>query len=814
MSKVFRAYGRVCQPASAAVAAWSWLRVIVMGAGFFAVAVAATAQVNVPGSYSVSDNGAATYSVPIAVPPGVGGMEPKLSLGYSSQAGNGPMGLGWNLGGVSMIMRCPMTLAHDGVNRAIAWDSADRYCLDGESLVAVKDPASANAPVGAYGGDGTYYATERESFSRVQSFVDPANAGGAAYFVVKTKAGLTMEYGRTADSRIEAQGRTAVREQFVRPYVTGFPKNRHLVTHMVFGRDEVTVEFTFDAEHTGPFAGYAATDAHVQVAGCGVYQYDLARRQITAARIYFDVATLLKQLIDPRYSHRLTDEGAAQAIVTMAAPTEHLDLATVIAVSQAVSGETVLDRLLDTLMQTAVTHAGAERALLILSRDAEPRIAAEATATADRVVVRLCDEHVTGDLLPDTLLGHVLRTRDSVILDDAGTLNPFSTDRYIALKQARSVFCLALTNQAQLIGAIYLEHHHAPRVFAPARTAVLKLLASQAAVCLENSRLSRDLADREARVRSLVDANIIGICTWHTDGRLFDANQEFLRIIGYSREDLVSGRLRWTDFTLPEWRERDARVMEELKRGGTALAQERELLRKDGSRVPVLAGGTLFSDTSNEGVAFVVDLTERKRAEQAAQERERESRLIVDTIPGLVAILTAAGEVDVVNRELVEYCGQQLEAMRQWGTNGTVHPEDLPHLGQVFGPAIATGTPYDFDARIRRFDGVYRWCQVRGLPLRNANGGIVRWYVVLTDIDERKRAEHALRDSERNLKLIIDTIPALAWSARTDGSAEFFNRHYLDFIGLSAEQASGWGWTAAVHPEDVRHDPSFTAAEA
>jgi len=599
------------------------------------------------------------------------------------------------------------------------------------------------------------------------------------------------------------QGRTAVREQFVRPYVTGFPKNRHLVTHMVFGRDEVTVEFTFDAEHTGPFAGYAATDAHVQVAGCGVYQYDLARRQITAARIYFDVATLLKQLIDPRYSHRLTDEGAAQAIVTMAAPTEHLDLATVIAVSQAVSGETVLDRLLDTLMQTAVTHAGAERALLILSRDAEPRIAAEATATADRVVVRLCDEHVTGDLLPDTLLGHVLRTRDSVILDDAGTLNPFSTDRYIALKQARSVFCLALTNQAQLIGAIYLEHRHAPRVFAPARTAVLKLLASQAAVCLENSRLSRDLADREARVRSLVDANIIGICTWHTDGRLFDANQEFLRIIGYSREDLVSGRLRWTDFTLPEWRERDARVMEELKRGGTALAQERELLRKDGSRVPVLAGGTLFSGTSNEGVAFVVDLTERKRAEQAAQERERESRLIVDTIPGLVAILTAAGEVDVVNRELVEYCGQQLEAMRQWGTNGTVHPEDLPHVGQVFGPAIATGTPYDFDARIRRFDGVYRWCQVRGLPLRNANGGIVRWYVVLTDIDERKRAEHALRDSERNLKLIIDTIPALAWSARTDGSAEFFNRHYLDFIGLSADQASGWGWTAAVHPEDL-----------
>jgi len=600
------------------------------------------------------------------------------------------------------------------------------------------------------------------------------------------------------------QGRTAVRDQFVRPYITGFPRNRHLVKHMVFGRDEVTVEFTFDAQHTGPFAGHAATDAHVQVAGCGVYQYDLASRQITTARIYFDVATLLKQLIDPSYSQPLTDEGTAQAAVTLAAPTEHLDLATVIAVSQAVSGETVLERLLDTLMQTAVTHAGAERALLILSRDPEPRIAAEATAIADTVAVHLCDERVTGDLLPETILRYVLRTRDSVILDDAAILNPFSTDRYLAQQQARSVFCLALTNQAHLIGALYLEHNHEPGVFAPARTAILKLLASQAAISLENSRLYRDLAEREARVRSLVDANIIGIFTWHLDGRVFDANEEFLRIIGYSREDLASDRLRWTDFTLPEWRETDARVMEELKRGGTAPAQERELLMKDGSRVPVLAGGTLFSGTADEGVAFVVDLTERKRAEQAAQERERESRLIVDTIPGLVAILTPAGDVDVVNHELVEYCGQQLEAMRRWGTNGTVHPDDLPHVAQVFGPAIATGTPYDFDARVRRFDGVYRWCQVRGLPLRNATGAITRWYVVLTDIDERKRAEDALRDSERSLSLMINAIPTFMQVSRPDGTVLSVNQTVLDYHGVSLQDVQKEDFRSRFyHPDDA-----------
>jgi PAS domain S-box-containing protein len=195
------------------------------------------------------------------------------------------------------------------------------------------------------------------------------------------------------------------------------------------------------------------------------------------------------------------------------------------------------------------------------------------------------------------------------------------------------------------------------------------------------------------------------------------------------------------------------------------------------------------------------NVTERRREEDAL--RERESRVIVDTIPGLVAILTAAGEVDVVNQELVEYCGQPLEAMRQWGTNGTVHLDDLPHVGQVFTPAIAAGDPYDFEARIRRFDGSYRWCQVRGLPFRDPAGQVVRWYVLLTDIDERKRAEEALRASERNLKLIIDTIPAMAWSRRPDGSVEFFNQHYLDFTGRSAEQATGWGWKTAVHPDDL-----------
>ena len=180
---------------------------------------------------------------------------------------------------------------------------------------------------------------------------------------------------------------------------------------------------------------------------------------------------------------------------------------------------------------------------------------------------------------------------------------------------------------------------------------------------------------------------------------------------------------------------------------------------------------------------------------------ERDSRLTVENIPGLVAILTPAGEVDAVNQRLVEYCGQPLEAMRQWGTNGTVLAEDVAVIAPVFTKAIAAGTSYDFEARIRRFDGVYRWCEIRGQPLRDATGGIACWYSLLIDIDDRKRAEDALRASERTLKLLIDTIPALVWRGSATGELDYLNQRAVEYLGFTAEALTGGRWLELVFPE-------------
>ncbi len=321
--------------------------------------------------------------------------------------------------------------------------------------------------------------------------------------------------------------------------------------------------------------------------------------------------------LEQSYPQLREDFTPPTATALFGAPVEQLDIGSVVKASQAVSGEIVLDRLIETLMTLALEQAGAERGLLILLRGDTPRIEAEARTDRKTVEVTLRQETVTPAELPESLLHTVIRTRESVILDDASAQNPFSADEYLRQKRARSVLGLPLVKQAELIGVLYLENNLTPHVFTPARLAVLELLASQAAISLENARLYGDLEEREAKIRRLVDANIIGIFIWSLHGEILEANEAFLHTVGYDREDLASGRLRWTDLTPAEWLDRDLQqVVPELKLRGSLQPFEKEYLRKDGSRVPVLIGIAALDEGCNQGVAFVLDLTERKRADE------------------------------------------------------------------------------------------------------------------------------------------------------------------------------------------------------
>jgi PAS domain S-box-containing protein len=619
---------------------------------------------------------------------------------------------------------------------------------------------------------------------------------------------------------------------------------------------------------------------------------------------------------------------------TIGTPVEHLDLATVIKVSQAVSGEIVLENLIDRLMRTATVQGAAERALLIMPGGQEPRIEAEATTSGDTVTVRLVDEAVTERVLPESVLHYVLRTRESVILDDAAAQSPFGVDSYIRQRQARSILCLPLLNQAKLIGVLYLENNLTPHVFAPARISVLKLLASQAAIALENAHLyrdvaerekqqaatsemlrlisnspiqsvldavaenaarlcdannveifrlednllrlvasygeipvvihayqgvpvnrntvtgraacdrrtihvhdlaaeegeypvgssnakreghrttlgtpllregtpvgiilvrrmevrpfsgqqialletfadqaviaienarlfkaeqqrtlalahaNRDLAEREAKIRRLVDSNIIGIFITGLKGQVLEANDAFLRLVGHDRDDLISGRIRWTDLTPQEWREHDKRALAELSSKTIAQPYEKEFFRKDGSRVPVLIGGALFEEGGNEGVAFVLDLAERKRAEEALREREAKIQRLVDSNIIGIFIWDFDGRILEANDEflrMVSYDREDLVSGRIRWANLT--PPDWRDRNNARIERQKSGGRFEsFEKEFTRKDGSRVPILIGGATFeKGGNQGVA----FVLDLTERKRVEAEARESERRYR--------------------------------------------------------------
>jgi PAS domain S-box-containing protein len=374
------------------------------------------------------------------------------------------------------------------------------------------------------------------------------------------------------------------------------------------------------------------------------------------------------------YPHLRDVPVPASPTATIGAPVDRLDVGTVLKAAQAVSGEIVLSDLIKLLLRIAVEHAGAGRGLLILFLADEPRISAEATTGHGQVEVTLREAAVSPAELPESVLHYVIRTRETVILDDALAQNPFSTDEYISQKLARSILCLPLVKQSKLIGVLYLENKLASHVFTPARISVLELLASQAAISLENARLYNDLGEREARIRRLVDSNIIGVMIWNFQGRIIEVNQAIIDMLGYSREELISDRMVWAQLTPAEWARADQDSLAQISATGSSRSYEKEYFRKDGSRVPILIAGARIEWKRDEGVAFIIDMTERKRAEEKL--RASEQRLLDAQMElAHVVRITTLGELTAsiaheVNQPLAGVIANA-EACLRWLRRGT-----------------------------------------------------------------------------------------------------------------------------------------------
>ena len=268
-----------------------------------------------------------------------------------------------------------------------------------------------------------------------------------------------------------------------------------------------------------------------------------------------------------------------------------------------------------------------------------------------------------------------------------------------------------------------------------------------------------DITERktaEAKIRRLVEAGILGIFMAKVDGEIFEANQAFLQMLQYGRGDLVAGRLRWTDLSPAEGRDRDELALTEALASGAIQPYEKEFFRKDGSRVPVLFGAALFEGRS-DGVAFVLDLSQQKRAEEKIREQEMEFQQILDLAPQLVAVYGPNRERLYANRVMLDYLGFSLEEWRwRFKFGDALHPDDWERATGHFDRAVSSGAGFELELRLRKGDGSYRWFLARCNEVCDDKGQIMRWYLACTDIEERKRAEQKLQQENVALREEID----------------------------------------------------------
>jgi PAS domain S-box-containing protein len=194
-----------------------------------------------------------------------------------------------------------------------------------------------------------------------------------------------------------------------------------------------------------------------------------------------------------------------------------------------------------------------------------------------------------------------------------------------------------------------------------------------------------------------------------------------------------------------------------------------------------------------------VDVSREYRTEPA----ERSSRSARDAIPDLVVLLTPGGEVEFVDRQILDCTGRTLDELKQWATSDIVHPEDLPHVIETFTASIASGRPFEIVRRLRRSSGAYAWFRKEGFPLRDADGQIVRWCVLLKDVDQRRDAQGALSQGQHQWRLIVESIPGLVATFTPAGKVEFVNRQVLEYFGTTLQELDHWGASGTTHPDDL-----------
>jgi PAS domain S-box-containing protein len=323
-------------------------------------------------------------------------------------------------------------------------------------------------------------------------------------------------------------------------------------------------------------------------------------------------------------------------------------------------------------------------------------------------------------------------------------------------------------------------------------------LADHAALAIGNARsyaaerAARDAAEKAtARFSRLSEAGVIGTVVINLDDmHVVDINDTFLDLVGHSRDELLSGRVPWASLTAPEWSDVDARAIEQLTTMGVAGLREKEFTRKDGTRVPVLAGSAMLGGGTTECISFVLDLTERKEAERGRREAERRAQRMVESATVGMWTVGADGRTTFMNARMADILGRDVAVAVTMPTTEFFFAEDRPAMAERLAKR-RDGLAGPFEQRFRRPDGAVGVLSMDSGPLYDAQGRYEGVLGIATDITERHRAEEAVRASEVRYRRIVETANQGIWIVDLDGRTTFANAKMAQMLACSVDELTG-----------------------
>ncbi|NEQ31880.1 MAG: PAS domain S-box protein, partial [Leptolyngbya sp. SIO4C5] len=320
---------------------------------------------------------------------------------------------------------------------------------------------------------------------------------------------------------------------------------------------------------------------------------------------------------------------------------------------------------------------------------------------------------------------------------------------------------------------------------------------------LNLSQTAASLQQEQSRLQQLIQQAPIGIGIGTASGEVKVINDAMLELHGYTRAEFEQNGMNWRDFTPPELMESTQQAMDQLRQEEAIVAEEKEILRRDGTRVPIWISAVRWLGHPDEHVAFAIDIRDRKQIETSLLQSEAYFRQLADSAPMMIWVTDATGYCTYLSQGWYAFTGQTEATGLGFGWLTAVHPEDRELAEKLFRDANKQNESFRLEYRLRHQDGEYRWTIDAASPRFSQEGEFQGYIGSVVDISDRKQSEVALKESEERFRTLADNISQFTWMANESGWIFWYNRRWFDYTGTTLAEMQGWGWQQVHHPDYV-----------